>query len=83
MKLNEFVVADAIVPDLKASSKEDAIRRLEAVKLAPHSDAQDSQSTFVSNAKWHVWLLHGLRSTQTPSTQAYCMHGRCVNGSNV
>jgi hypothetical protein len=29
-------------------SKEDAIRRLEAVKLAPHSDAQDSQSTFVS-----------------------------------
>ena len=30
MKLNEFVVADAIVPDLKASSKEDAIRAMVA-----------------------------------------------------
>lgn len=28
MKLNEFVVADAIVPDLQATSKEDAIRSM-------------------------------------------------------
>ena len=28
MKLNEFVVADAIVPDLQATSKEDAIRAM-------------------------------------------------------
>ena len=28
MKLNEFVVADAIVPDLQAASKEDAIRAM-------------------------------------------------------
>jgi nitrogen PTS system EIIA component len=30
MKLNEFVVADAIVPDLQAASKEDAIRAMVA-----------------------------------------------------
>jgi nitrogen PTS system EIIA component len=30
MKLNEFVVADAIVPDLQATSKEDAIRAMVA-----------------------------------------------------
>lgn len=28
MKLNEFVVADAIIPDLQAASKEDAIRAM-------------------------------------------------------
>lgn len=30
MKLNEFVIADAIVPDLQATSKEDAIRAMVA-----------------------------------------------------
>jgi len=30
MKLNEFVVADAILPDLQAASKEDAIRAMVA-----------------------------------------------------
>ena len=30
MKLNEFVIADAILPDLQAASKEDAIRAMVA-----------------------------------------------------
>jgi len=43
MKLNEFVVAEAIVPDLQATSKEDAIRAMVAslTKSDAISDADE------------------------------------------
>ncbi|MDA1164386.1 MAG: PTS sugar transporter subunit IIA [Planctomycetota bacterium] len=48
MKLNEFVVADAIIPDLKAASKEDAIRAMVASLKASGSIPEADEEGIIS-----------------------------------